>query len=999
MGLNIRAHDVCNSYIHSNQFDILCISETWFTNRTTYLSNSFFFAESSYPSQPHLNRRQDGGLIILMHPSQRSHFTLTYKSRYSLVIQHTASTEKLAFIYFPPSLSSNEVTKELKIIGKSNALIGDFNIRLGDQSGDKHTSTQARRASISEYITTHNLTYIRNTNNTITSRTDHIFSDMKNIDWSYDRNLEFRTDHGLMRINLELESNQLHPSSELGSKRYNFKPFQNEIFGNDFTSTFVELYAKALRIECETALATCCYSMILPSTEETQYIIDATYTSFNNSITHHLNYSLTTYDAHEVKSKPDPLLSCSSSPPTSVLQAVRKFKRSQRHYASKTPIISSDPLKSALQECKQHYANIYESEEEPPMIERQNDVMFSLLFTNEKIKKAIKTYSLNKAMGPDGIHTIVFKTLVESDIFLQSISALFQLFASTGLIPSAWTQCNLHLLVKKQEQPRTSLNTRPIALSAILRRIFERLLMRAWEYQTTQATIDTSWMELDPGQAGFRRGYSTLSHLILSDELSRHENPYSIFLDLKGAFDSVSWSKLNSLLISRNCPPTHRNLILSLICRPAELLLSVNQSERVSIMTKKGVFQGGGISAFIFAIYIDPLAKVLNQNSQPHRPLALLYADDVQLKPKSENEGQAALDLCTHFALKYSMTWSIPKCAVVGKCDSDLILAGSVLPKATEYKYLGAVHRENGVDWRATYTEATAKQSRLLTALSDRNWHPRLRLIIYRTFIRPINEYTAVLTWIWAQRDPSQRQDLLKLMQTSHQTAVKWIFNRRRHLKIMDYISGFGPWHFRMECLKAGLVFCLKKMNSSNPLRAARAFYMVSTSRNFILTECFKSDYATEFWKVDEKEKITWFTWKRQKLKLLQMNAARTSATIAYYSPITNPDLSSPIFLLPWSIFDLALNWRLNNTLLHRTCTCSRTFNRSHLPCLLQTDPLFISSLAERHFITASRRISAASNTHHQLTVFDHLLNCRKYVEFAKLLKIISLALDEAISS
>jgi hypothetical protein len=62
-------------------------------------------------------------------------------------------------------------------------------------------------------------------------------------------------------------------------------------------------------------------------------------------------------------------------------------------------------------------------------------------------------------------------------------------------------------------------------------------------------------MELHPSQAGFRRGFSTISHILLSDELSRHENPLSIFLDIKAAFDNVVWSKLVSLLESLDCPP------------------------------------------------------------------------------------------------------------------------------------------------------------------------------------------------------------------------------------------------------------------------------------------------------------------------------------------------------------------------------------------------------------------------------------------------------------
>ena len=89
---------------------------------------------------------------------------------------------------------------------------------------------------------------------------------------------------------------------------------------------------------------------------------------------------------------------------------------------------------------------------------------------------------------------------------------------------------------------------------------------------------------------------------------------------------------------------------MSLICRPASLLLSVNQSERKIIKTKKGVFQGGGISAFIFAIYIDPLANALNGLTSSHRPAALFYADDIKLNPRNVKEAQNLLNICSDYA-------------------------------------------------------------------------------------------------------------------------------------------------------------------------------------------------------------------------------------------------------------------------------------------------------------------------------------------------------------
>jgi hypothetical protein len=231
-------------------------------------------------------------------------------------------------------------------------------------------------------------------------------------------------------------------------------------------------------------------------------------------------------------------------------------------------------------------------------------------------------------------------------------------------------------------------------------------------------------------------------------------------------------------------------------------------------------------------------------------------------------------------------------------------------------------------------------------------------------------------------------------MEVSHQASVKWIFNRRSHKKLLDYMSGLGPWNHRLECLHAGIVFSLQKMNSSNPLAAARAFYMVSTSRNFILPDCFKSTYATAFWKDNGNKKVSWFTWKRRKLRALQQVVATSSATISYYSPTINTDFSSPIFLLDWKLFDLALNWRSNNALLHRTCACSKPFNRSHLSCLLEGNSLYESTVAHSSFKTACRNLTATSRGNHNLTVLDHLLNRRQHQEFSELFQALASALD-----
>ena len=785
-----------------------------------------------------------------------------------------------------------------------------------------------------------------------------------------------------MSISLK-QSNPLTYTPLPETKRYDFKPLSNPIFQNEFIFLYENEYALTLLIECETALATCCHSMILPSTKDTQELIDLTYNHFIDNITHLLDSTLTTYDANAVKSQPDTLL-LSNNNIQSNSDIIRCFKRSQRTINSKTPIKSFNPNKSPLEECQTHYTDQFNSTDPLPSIERQNDTIFGLLFKETEIKEKILKYPINKSMGPDNIHTLVWKTLTKSYLFMKTISALFQLFASTSLIPSSWSTCNLHLLIKDITNP-TAANTRPIALCNILRRIFEKMLLQLWMKE------NDPWTHLNYGQAGFRRGYSTISHLVLSDELSRRQANFSIFLDIKSAFDSVSWSKLKELLINRHCPPTHQNLILSLICKPATLSLSVNHSERVSILTRKGVFQGGGISAFVFSLYIDPLAAAINCNSPLHHPLGLFFADDIQIKPKSIPEAQLALNKCSTYGKEFNISWNLKKCSIVSRTPLSLTLNNESLPNTDEYKYLGIIHQWNGLNLLKSYTSSVAKTQALLTALSDNSWHPRSRLTIYRCFIRPISEYSSTLTYIWAQKT-TDRNHVLNIMKSQHQDALKWIFYRKQYLEILDYLSGLGPWYYRLECLRGGLTHSFRHLHNDNPLIAARSIFSLSFSKNFILQDCFKSKYWSIYQVETTKHQInppSWRTWKHSKLKSLAIDASKQSATIAYSLPLNLLTIRA-LFNLPTKKFHVILSWRLNRSFLTHTCACHSRFTRSHVDCVLQSNPLYETYLTSSDFNSCLKNVSTAKAANY--CVLDYLLNKHKLDDFFSLIS--SLVID-----
>jgi hypothetical protein len=593
-------------------------------------------------------------------------------------------------------------------------------------------------------------------------------------------------------------------------------------------------------------------------------------------------------------------------------------------------------------------------------------------------------------MGADGIHILVLKALTKSHYFVEAITDLFHIYAATSLVPSQWSDCNLHLLIKDSSKPPTVENTRPIALSSVLRRIFESLVLRKW------TNLNQPWTHLNYGQAGFRRGYSTLSHLVLSDELSRHGSVCSIFLDIKSAFDGVPWHVLNDVLLRRECPSSTRNLILSLTCKPASLHLSVNQSERTLIQTSKGVFQGGGISAFVFAIYIDPLATALNGNTPSHYPAGLLFADDIQHKPRSIEEAQHLLDICMEFSLRLQFTWNINKCAVVARYPLELTLGNALLPNANSYRYLGAIHRFNRVDWEATITASIEKQRRFINSLEHSSWHPRQKLVIYRTFIRPITEYVLPLVWIWIKRNPSQRRHVLKLLNSCHKDGMKFIFGRACHTEVMDFMCGLGNLEFRAECLVGGLNASFLRLKRFNPLVLARSVYCVSTSNHFLLQHCFNSQFLSEY---SKKKKLnldlTWKTWKRYKLEDIRCKKAQVSPLIAYYMPNKRMlDNSSLAFDLPIASFRIVCNWRFNRFLNYRTCQCGHKFNRSHISCYLPGSSLYDSHFSSPSFQRSVKNLLTLASKIKNYGVLDFILNLSSYTDFLSLFDQLQRLLD-----
>lgn len=357
-----------------------------------------------------------------------------------------------------------------------------------------------------------------------------------------------------------------------------------------------------------------------------------------------------------------------------------------------------------------------------------------------------------------------------------------------------------------------------------------------------------------------------------------------------------------------------------------------------------------------------------------------------------EQHAKKLLQICQRWSDSHHMKWGLAKCGVVGPVNNQFNFSGGTIPHLQHYTYLGVQHTSRGVDWLSTLQHASAKQQRLLAAIDGLSWSFRSRLTIFKTFIRPITEYCAALTYLWTTRtNPKARtrqRQCRDLFKQNHFSGLKFIFQRRQHSYILDIQAGLDSWKTRLEILAGGLARQLESMCPSNPLAKAIVMYCLPNSANAIVNICTNSLLYNAYKQASKRNKLSWKTWLNSQWTSSLYSSGKLSA-YCLSSP-TNPDRSSTLFLQPNSLAATAFSWRLGiGALMYLTCTCGLKFSRSHVSCLLFDNPLYCSLLASCAFQSQLALVNSlhSSNTFSPL---DFTLNTADYPQFLAMYHIMA---------
>lgn len=967
---------------------IYFIAEHWFS-RFEELSNSPCFITSTPVDYIRRSGHQNGGIAALCSPNLLNSTQITSTSTYHLTI--TVASRLITALYLPPKMNLRNVYETLSesVLPSADLVIGDINVRFGSIMGDNRTWNEDRGEVITSFLSAKGFLISQALNGC--SRNDHVFSKEK-TDWTYswlDKN-QFSTDHGRIELDLTPLLRNRHSKTALAKQsKYAFKLLEEPFLQFDL-SNYIHTIAPIL----QELIAKVNYFLRIQNIHRISVrlkIINITYDIVKNCLLDWCNKHIPEYDPLNQKQKQETLHHLDKT--TTNRQAIKTFKKAMRHSSANNLFVARDSKNTALDEAYNHYSSLFDPTprrlDEDPNKDNESEPILppQELFLAKSVSTTIDKYSSMKAGGPDGLEIRFLKQANKSNRFAPLIADLFNLFYESGCTPSDWNTSLIHLIMKDKTQPFVD-KARPISLTNIFRRIFEKILIKEWD--------GSKWSKLHPSQAGFRRGWSTISHILTTDTYSKLTQDITIFLDLKAAFDKVDHKILLNELAKRNCPPHTRLLLKSLMISHCKSFISVDGSaHKKNFKRTKGLFQGSILSPFLFNIYIDPLAQELANLDIK----TLFFADDIALKGSNWIVLQKALDICYSWSQRFHMTFGIPKCGVViknhrQKENHNLHLNNETLPIVTQYTYLGVPHDAYGINWSDYTTKITHKATNILKAvwISGKAWPVPTRLIIFKTFIRPLYEYCLPLLESWFQKNGSRSPCRLALSKTNSD-CIEWVAGHKGPIDTLSCILGLPTLQERCQILHAGLTAHLQHMASDNPLTKLIAKRDKLKNKNILLKELMKSklldnfhaQYSTSITSRDEPKNDKW----KYFIRKTQLNSYEsTKAILPHYITRTcrARNLADNCIYQDTETTKRAIKWRTNRAFSRSICPkCHKQFNRAHISRCNLLKPLNNdASLTYEQDLELVREHIPTSDTPiiERYTLLDSSLNHKRYDQF-----------------
>ena len=254
------------------------------------------------------------------------------------------------------------------------------------------------------------------------------------------------------------------------------------------------------------------------------------------------------------------------------------------------------------------------------------------------VATAIQMIPDKLSQSPDGIPAYFLKRVASPS--LDILLHLFNLGLKLGVISLQWLSTIIVPIHKKGSQD-LSCNYCPIFLTCVLYRALEYIIAEILHSHLHSFNL------LSLNQFGFLPGRSTCSQLLtlLNKWFCNYDFNITtdiVYTDIAKAFDSVSHSKLKSVLNTYGIQCNVLNWIRSFLSNHVQKVC-VNGSFSDTLPVISGVPQESVLGPLLFVIYIDDIVNLVRTSSSANTSDVFLYADDAKLF--SHNAAQLQCDL------------------------------------------------------------------------------------------------------------------------------------------------------------------------------------------------------------------------------------------------------------------------------------------------------------------------------------------------------------------
>ena len=273
------------------------------------------------------------------------------------------------------------------------------------------------------------------------------------------------------------------------------------------------------------------------------------------------------------------------------------------------------------------------------------------------VARAIQMIPDKLSQSPDGIPAYFLKRVASP--ILDILLHLFNLSLNLGVIPSQWRSAIIVPIHKKGSRDLPC-NYRPISLTCVLCHTLEYIIAEILRSHLHSFNL------LSSNQFGFLPSRSTCSQLltVLNNWFCNYDSNITtdvVYTDIAKAFDSVSHSKLISVLNSYGIQCNVLNWIRSFLSNRVQKVC-VNGSFSDTLPVISGVPQGSVLGPLLFVIYIDDIVNLVHTSSSANTSDVFLYADDAKLFSHNVAQLKCDLDNLASWLLRRQLSLSPSKC-------------------------------------------------------------------------------------------------------------------------------------------------------------------------------------------------------------------------------------------------------------------------------------------------------------------------------------------------